>query len=135
MRVLGLKRHQNFTFSKKKYGPKIFIFEYFSKIASEMNSTHPFCPILIPNTYVKFWSFFILFEGEFKGVWYLKIISTRVGKKIFLSKAKKVLKILYWVSGKCGGKTNFLDFFHRGIHNKKVGKSQEFSGMGYLKFF
>ena len=29
---------------------KIFIFEYFQKIPSEMNSTHPFYPILIPNT-------------------------------------------------------------------------------------
>ena len=40
---------------------KIFIFEYFSKIPSEMNYNDPFYPILIPNTpYVKFSLFFIL---------------------------------------------------------------------------
>ena len=34
---------------------KIFIFKYFPKNHSEMTSTHPFYPILIPNTsYVKF---------------------------------------------------------------------------------
>ena len=40
--------------SLKKFKTKIFIFEYFPKIPSELNSTHPFYPILIPNTsYVK----------------------------------------------------------------------------------
>ena len=40
---------------------KIFIFGYFQKIPSEINSTHPFHPNLIPNTsYVKI---FILFVG------------------------------------------------------------------------
>ena len=51
--VLGLK-----NWSLKKLNPKIFIFEYFPKIPSEMNSTYPIYPILIPNTpYVKFSSF------------------------------------------------------------------------------
>ena len=41
---------------------KIFIFEYFSKIPSDMNSNDPFYPILIPNTpYVKF-AIFLLFR-------------------------------------------------------------------------
>ena len=36
---------------------------------SEMNSTHPFYPVLIPNTpYVKFSFLFILFLGGSKGV-------------------------------------------------------------------
>ena len=43
---------------------KIFIFEYFSKIPSDMNSNDPFYPILIPNTpYVKFSLFFFLVVG------------------------------------------------------------------------
>ena len=38
-----------------KFKTKIFIFEYFPKMPSEMNSLHPFYPIWIPNTsYVKF---------------------------------------------------------------------------------
>ena len=41
-----------------KFKNKIFIFEYFPKIHSEMNSTHPYYSILIPNTpYVIFFSF------------------------------------------------------------------------------
>ena len=48
---------------------KIFIFEYFSKIPSEMNSNDPFYPILIPNTpYVKFSIFFFLVVGGSQGV-------------------------------------------------------------------
>ena len=40
---------------------KNLILEYFPKIPSEMNSTHPFYPILIPNTsYVRM---FIMFVG------------------------------------------------------------------------
>ena len=47
-------RPQNLTLFKN-VKPKIFSFEYFQKIPSEMNSTHPFYPIFIPNTpYVKF---------------------------------------------------------------------------------
>ena len=39
---------------------KIFIFEYFPKIPSEINSTHHFYPILIPSTsYVKIFILFI----------------------------------------------------------------------------
>ena len=34
-----------------------------------------------------------------------------------------------------GGKTKFLDFFFIGASAIKVGKSQEFSGMGCLKIF
>ena len=48
---------------------KILIFEYFSKIPSEMNSNDPFYPILIPNTpYLKFKFFFFLVVGGSKGV-------------------------------------------------------------------
>ena len=47
------KKPYNMPFFKK-FKTKIFIFEYFPKIPLEMNSTHPFYPILIPNTsYVK----------------------------------------------------------------------------------
>ena len=46
--VLGLKRPQNLTFFIN-VKTKIFNFQYFPKSPSEMNSTHPFCPILIPN--------------------------------------------------------------------------------------
>ena len=90
--------------------------KYFPKIPSEMNSTHPFYTILIPNTpYLKSLFFVILFAGgsdlpfhffvlgvqkvlwdgvsldmklKFKKKLYLHIISTRVCKKIFLIKAK-----------------------------------------------
>ena len=48
----------------------------FFKNPSEINSTHPFYPILIPNIpYVKFL--------------YLKIISAKIYRKIFLLKQKK----------------------------------------------
>ena len=43
-------RHQNGPENlkkKKNVKPKIFIFKYFSKIPSEMDSTHPLYPILI----------------------------------------------------------------------------------------
>ena len=62
---------------------KIFIFEYFPKISSEMNSTHHFYLILIPNTsYGSQYSYLYIYI-------YLKIILTRVCKKIYLIKAKK----------------------------------------------
>ena len=55
---------QNFIFYKK-FEPK----SSFLNISSEMKSTHPFYPILIPKTiYVKFLFFFILFVGRFQGV-------------------------------------------------------------------
>ena len=39
----------------------IFILEYFPKISPEINSMHPFCPFLIPNTpYVIFFFYFTL---------------------------------------------------------------------------
>ena len=51
LRVLGLKKASKFDlFQKCK--TKIFIFEYFPKLPSEMNSTHTFYPILLPNTIV-----------------------------------------------------------------------------------
>ena len=54
LRVLGPKKASKFSKTK------IFIFEYFTKIPSEMNSNDPFYPILIPNTpYVKFSSFWL----------------------------------------------------------------------------
>ena len=63
LRALGLKDASKFG---KNVNPKILIFEYFSKIPSEMNSTHPFYPILIPNTpYVKFF-FFLFVRGSQK---------------------------------------------------------------------
>ena len=50
----------------KKFKTKIFIFDYYPKMPLEMNSTHPFYPILIPNaSYVKN---FILFVGGPQGV-------------------------------------------------------------------
>ena len=50
LRVLGLKKASKFDLFQKCQKTKIFIFEYFSKIPSEMNSNDPFYPILIPNT-------------------------------------------------------------------------------------
>ena len=48
----------------KNVKTKIFIFKYFLKNPSEMNSNQPFYPILIPNTsYVKFSLFFVLVVG------------------------------------------------------------------------
>ena len=56
--VLGLKKASTFAFFKN-VKTKIFIFVYFPKFPSEINSTHPFYPILILNTpYVKFSLFF-----------------------------------------------------------------------------
>ena len=53
----------------QEFYPKIFIFEYFPKIPSKMNSRHPFYPILIPNTpYEKFSLFLFLFVGGSQGV-------------------------------------------------------------------
>ena len=64
LRMLCLKKPYNMDFFKK-FKTKIFIFEYYPKIPLEMNSTHPFYPILIPNTsYVKN---FILFVGGPRG--------------------------------------------------------------------
>ena len=52
LRMLGLKNPQNLTF-KNQIKTKIFS-DYFPKFSSEINSTLPFNPILIPNTsYVK----------------------------------------------------------------------------------
>ena len=36
----------------KNFKTKIFIFEYFPNIPSEMNSTHPVYPILIPTLHM-----------------------------------------------------------------------------------
>ena len=112
LRMLCLKKPYNMDFFKK-FKTKIFIFEYYPKIPLEMNSTHPFYPILIPNIpYVKFL--------------YLKIISTKIYRKIFFIEAKKIkypcLKNVLRVS-----KTmNLWIFFHRGIRDKKFGKVKNF---------
>ena len=69
LRVLGLKKSSKFDLFQKFIKTKIFIFIYFSKIPSEMNSNDPFYPILIPNTpYVKFSLFFFLVVGGSQGV-------------------------------------------------------------------
>ena len=79
---------QNLTFLKN-VRTKIYIFEYFPKIPSEMNSTHPFYPILIPNTpHVKFSLFFFLVvEGsqKSKNIFYdiLKYFLDIIKKNIF----------------------------------------------------
>ena len=73
-----------------KSAVKILIFEYFQIILSEMNFTHPFYPILIPNTsYVKM---FILVVGGYQnskkcveGFFWLK------QKKYFVLGVPKVL--------------------------------------------
>ena len=83
------KRHQNFTFFKS-FKPKIFIFEYFPKILSEITSTHPFYPILIPNKPDVIF-FFILFVGGFQ-------------KDFFFIKANKFKIFLYWESQKCSAR-------------------------------
>ena len=60
-----------------------------------MNSTHHFYPILIPNTsYVKKYLLHMGSQGSQKSfkkfVWYQKIMSGRVWKKIFLVKEKNL---------------------------------------------
>ena len=58
LRILGLRK------CLKIWPLSNLRFWIFSKIPLEMNSSHPFYPILIPNTpYVIFWFFFILFVG------------------------------------------------------------------------
>ena len=85
-----------------KFKTKPFIFEYFLKIPSEMNSTHNFYTILLPMiTHAKI---FILFTKSMIS----KVISTRVCKKIFLIKAKKKL---YRVSQNLGPKPSFFNIF------------------------
>ena len=49
-KIFLIKAKKIFCIGCPKSLVKIFIFEYFLKIPSEMNSTHPFYPILIPNT-------------------------------------------------------------------------------------
>ena len=41
---------KKFVLGVPKFNTKTFIFEYFPKIPSEMNSKHPFYLILIPMT-------------------------------------------------------------------------------------
>ena len=73
-----------------------------------MKSTHPFYPILIPNTsFVKKFHF-VVFKS--------KNISTRVCKKIILIRAKKLFGTGCPKNAERGGKTNF--FFHRGFRKK-----------------
>ena len=107
---------------------KIFIFEYFSKIPSEMNSNDPFYPILIPNTpYLKFSIFLFLVVDWSQGVpkiykyfvWYLKIVSNRFCKKIFLIKSKNKKK-LYWVSQRCCQRVYAKFFEKRKIIGKRI---------------
>ena len=69
--MLGLKKASKFDLFQKFQKTKILIFEYFSKIPSEMNSNDPFYPILIPNTpYVKFSLFFFLVVGGSQNFFY-----------------------------------------------------------------
>ena len=63
--ILNPVRHQYLTFFKN-VKTKILIFEYFQKISSEMNSTYPFYPILMPTTPYVF--FFFLFVGGPKSI-------------------------------------------------------------------
>ena len=66
--------------------------------------------------------------SSFGFLWYLKIISPRVCKKIFWLKQKnlKYFCIGCLKSALRGGKTKFVDFFHRSIRNKKLGKVKNF---------
>ena len=65
-KIFLIKAKKNFVLGVPKFRTKTFIFEYFPKIPSEMNSRHPFYPILIPMTLHA--KFFILFVGGPKGV-------------------------------------------------------------------
>ena len=65
--MLGLKKAWKFDFFKN-VKTKIFIFEYFSKIPSELNSNHHFLPYSDPNTtYVKSSLFFFFVVGGHRG--------------------------------------------------------------------
>ena len=60
-KIFFLKAKKYFVLDAPNVRTKILIFEYFPKIPSEMISTHPFYPILIPNTpYEKSSLFFFL---------------------------------------------------------------------------
>ena len=87
LRVLGLKKASKFElFLKSK--TKILIFEYFPKIPSKMISTHPFYPILIPNTaYVK--NFILHGKKYAKLGMYRWVERCGLGKEIFSKKINK----------------------------------------------
>ena len=60
-KIFLIKVKKNFVLGVPKFSTKTFIFEYYTKIPSEMNSKHPFYTILIPmTTHAKI---FILFVG------------------------------------------------------------------------
>ena len=78
-------------------------------MSSEINSTHPLYPILIPNTPYVYFFFLILFVGWSQGVPKPKIISTMVCKKFFLIKPKNLNSFILGVPKlHCAGvKQNF----------------------------
>ena len=65
-KIFLIKAKKNFVLGVSKFRTKTFIFEYFPKIPSEMNSKHPFYSILIPMT--SHAKIFILVVGGPKGV-------------------------------------------------------------------
>ena len=102
-------RPENLTFFKI-FKTKIFIFEYFPKIPSVMNSTHPFYPILIHNTpYIKFRFFFILFVEHFNDL--RKLFQLEFVRRFFLLTKKKYFCTGCPKSALRRGKTKFVEFF------------------------
>ena len=141
-KIFLIKAKKNFVLGVSKFRTKTFIFEYFPKIPSEMNSKHPFYSILIPMT--SHAKIFILVVGGPKGVpepkkkflWYLKIISTRVCKKIFLIKAKKLFCTWCPKSAVHPRTQNFWNFFfHRGIRKKILHMITNFEVWVAWRFF
>ena len=65
-KIFLIKAKKKFVLGVPKFMTKTFIFEYFPKIPSEMNSKHPFYSILIPMT--SHAKIFILVVGGPKGV-------------------------------------------------------------------
>ena len=63
--VLGLKKTSKFYLFHKCQNQNLH-FEYFLKIPSEMNSKHPFYPILISNTYENFLNMFNKYFKDIK---------------------------------------------------------------------
>ena len=65
-KIFLIRAKKNSVLGVPKFRTKAFIFEYFPKIPSEMNSTHPFYTFLIPMT--SHAKKFILFIGGPQGV-------------------------------------------------------------------
>ena len=94
-KIFLIKAKKNFVLGVSKFRTKTFIFEYFPKIPSEMNSKHPFYSILIPMTSQA--KIFILVVGGPRGVpehfgralCWVRVLFSGVGVSLYLIKAKK----------------------------------------------